>query len=50
MFRATPRISGAVLIVDMSGTLNLGEASAEFRGAIRKYLKENHHRTLLEMD
>jgi hypothetical protein len=34
----------------MSGTLKLGEGSAEFRGAIRKYLNEDHHRTLFEID
>ncbi|MFZ0820961.1 MAG: hypothetical protein WAM91_12890 [Candidatus Acidiferrales bacterium] len=49
-FRATPRVSGAVLIVDMSGTLKLGAGSAKFRGAIRKYLNEDHQRSLLEMD
>jgi anti-sigma B factor antagonist len=48
-FRATPRVSGAVLIVDMSGTLKLGEGSAEFRGLIRKFLDEGHRRILLNL-
>ncbi len=48
-FRATPRISGSVLIVDLSGTLKLGDGSAEFRTAIRKFLDEGHLRLLLNL-
>ena len=48
-FRATPRVSGSVLILDMSGTLKLGDGSAEFRGAIRKHLDEGHRRILLNL-
>ncbi|HLX00120.1 MAG TPA: STAS domain-containing protein [Candidatus Acidoferrales bacterium] len=48
-FRATPRLSGKVLIVDMSGSLVLGEGSATLRAAVRKYLDEGHRRILLNL-
>jgi anti-sigma B factor antagonist len=48
-FRATPRVSGSVLIIDMSGTLKLGEGSAEFRALIRKQLDEGQRRILLNL-
>ncbi len=48
-FRVTPRVSSSVLILDLSGTLKLGEGSAEFRNAIRKYLDEGQRRILLNL-
>jgi anti-sigma B factor antagonist len=48
-FRVTPRVSGSVLIMDLGGSLKLGEGSAEFRNAIRKYLDEGHRRILLNL-
>jgi anti-sigma B factor antagonist len=47
--RITPRVSGNVLVVDLGGTLKLGDGSAEFRSAIRKYLDEGHRRILLNL-
>lgn len=48
-FRATPRLSGNVLVVDLSGTLDLGEGSASLRAAIRQYLDQGHRRILLNL-
>ncbi len=48
-FRATPRLSGNVLIVDLSGTLTLGEATAALRAAIRTYLDQGQRRILLNL-
>jgi anti-sigma B factor antagonist len=48
-FTATPRVSGNVLILDMVGTLKLGDGTAEFRAAIRKYLDEGQRRILLNL-
>jgi anti-sigma B factor antagonist len=48
-FRATPRVSGSVIIIDMSGTLKLGEGAAEFRNIVRKNLDEGHRRILLNL-
>lgn len=49
-FRAAPIVSGSVLILDMSGTLEFVGDSAEFRDAGRKYLDEAHYRILLDME
>ena len=48
-FSATPRVSGNVLILDMVGTLKLGDGTAEFRAAIRKYLDQGQRRILLNL-
>jgi anti-sigma B factor antagonist len=49
-FRATPRLSGKVLVVDMSGPLDLGEGSAGLRAAIHKYIEQGHRYILLNME
>jgi len=48
-FRATPRIVGDVLILDLSGSLKLGEGSDVFRNSIRKFLDEGRRRILLNL-
>ena len=48
-FHATTRSSGDVLIVDLSGTLSLGEGSAALRAAIRDYIDKGNLKILVNM-
>lgn len=49
-FRATPRLSGKVLVVDMSGSLVLGEGSASLRTAVHNYIDQGHLHILLNLE
>jgi len=45
----TPRNSGAVMIVDASGRITLGDGSAMLRKTIRQLLEEGHAKIVLNL-
>jgi anti-sigma B factor antagonist len=47
--RATARRAGAVVIVEMSGQITLGEGSAILRKTVRGLLTEGHKHILLDL-
>ncbi len=48
-FRATPRESGGVILIDLSGRITLGEGSAGLRGIIREQVSQGHKRIILNL-
>jgi anti-sigma B factor antagonist len=48
-FRAVPRYDGEVLILDLVGTLSLGEGSATLRTIIRGYIDQGHLKIIANM-
>jgi anti-sigma B factor antagonist len=49
-FRAVPRNDGDVLILDLTGTLSLGEGSATLRNIIRGYIDQGHLKIIANME
>ncbi len=48
-FKATPRESGNVTVIDVSGRITLGEGSAMLREMIRDLLNKGHKRIVLNL-
>ncbi len=48
-FKATPRESGGVTLIDVSGRITLGEGSAMVREMVRELLRKGHKKIVLNL-